>query len=134
MITVLVIICKLITRTHGVTSVYWFRHEASGDGAESDQSGTKEFKVRGLAVLGCVSGDNNVEPLQSRGLLAAAAGAAPRWLTNTPHVQPRLDQQHPATAVTQHTPVPGVITPSGDPAWPQVCNSVTVWLYDSVTV
>ena len=93
MITVLVIICKLITRTHGVTSVYWFRHEASGDGAESDQSGTKEFKVRGLAVLGCVSGDNNVEPLQSRGLLAAAgAGAAPRWLTNTPHVQPRLDQ------------------------------------------
>ena len=70
-ITVLVIICKLITRTHGVTckAGYWFRHEASGDGAESDQSGTKEFKVRGLAVLGCVSGDNNVEPLQCRGLL-----------------------------------------------------------------
>ena len=85
--------------------MYWFRHEASGDGAESDQSGTKEFKVRGLAVetvLGCVSGDNNVEPLQSRGLLAAGAGAAPRWLTNTPHVQPRLDQP-PAQLPRLHT-------------------------------
>ena len=59
--------------------MYWFRHEASGDGAESDQSGTKEFKVRGLAVetvLGCVSGDNNVEPLQSRGLLVLVLAAA----------------------------------------------------------
>ena len=58
-------------------------------------------------VLGCVSGDNNVEPLQSRGLLAGAgagAGAAPRWLTNTPHVQPRLDQPAPCyRSYTTHT-------------------------------
>ena len=85
MITSLVIICKLITRTHGVTcnAVYWFRHEPrdaaveTGDGAESDQSGTKEFKVRGCAVESCVSGDNNVVALQGRGLLAAAAAGPP---------------------------------------------------------
>ena len=43
----------------------------TGDGAESDQSGTKEFKVRGCAVESCVSGDNNVVALQGRGLAAA---------------------------------------------------------------
>ena len=49
----------------------------AGDGAESDQSGTKEFKVRGCAVESCVSGDNNVVALQGRGLAAAAAAGPP---------------------------------------------------------
>ena len=49
----------------------------AGDGAESDQSGTKEFKVRGCAVESCVSGDNNVVALQGRGLLLLLAAAGP---------------------------------------------------------
>ena len=90
----------------------------AGDGAESDQSGTKEFKVRGCAVESCVSGDNNVVAAGPGAAAAAAAAAAagpplaPRWLTNTPHVQPRLDQPDLLPRLPRHTAV--VITPSGD--------------------